>query len=165
LSWRRVDAVDRGDVENRATTRLGNHELSRALSREEWCLQVQLEDGLESLRRGFSQWSDAAWHAATSAGVVDKDVDRSHLTRCCLNQLDSCLVAAEVGLKCPGAPARRADLLCNLLEFGICPSCDSDVRALAREQEGYGPPDATSAAGDQRVLADQRERRSHLRRI
>ena len=89
-------------------------------------------------------------------GIVDQNVDLTVLLLRARDGLAAKLGIAYVAAKQKTEPALRFDVFGRVLRiFFFAEIDDSHVGAFAREQHGYGAPDAGVAAGDQRDLALQ----------
>ena len=154
---RAVDACDGGHIDDDPAATLRHHLLARPLAPEEDAVDVDADHGVPAVGADVLDL-----RAEGGAGVVDHDVDASHLLRGALDQRLDGVLLAHVHRLAEGAPPELLDLLHDGLEVLLLAAADHDIGAGPGELDGDGAADAHPASGDDRdLLLEGKRRRGH----
>src|SRR5438552_9928180 len=144
---------DRRDVDDAAVALL-QHGPQRRPRAVEGAAEVRVED-LVPLLRLHAQEQVVPGHA----GVVDQVVEPALGGHDRLDGRGRGGPVAHVERESRSLPPRLRDLLHGLGQPGPVPRAEVDVRALAGQRPGDGPPDAAGSARDERDAAGEGSRR------
>ena len=137
-------------VDDRAGTLCLDQAPGHRLRHEEGGAHVEGKDGVEILDLDVHQM-----RRAIGAGIVDEHVERFGCRHGAAHRVE----IGNVELKRVGLVPARANGVCRGLDLRLRARNERHMRAGLRQRRSCREPDAAPAAGDQRALAVETERR------